>query len=153
MTENRAARYERVYEQLRGLIEGKSPDLVAAMATVCGVLHAKMPHHLWTGFYRVVGDQLHVGPYEGVVACQVLRGGGVCLRAVETRAAVVVPDVSAFPGHIACDRRARSEIAVPLLKDRRAVAVLDVDSNELAQFTADDAEPLERILGLLTPYL
>ena len=64
-----------------------------------------------------------------------------------------VPDVSAFPGHITCDKRARSEIAVPVLKDGRAVAVLDVDSTELAQFTADDAEPLERILGLLTPYL
>ncbi len=152
MTEDRGARYERIYEQLRGLIEGKSPDLVAAMATICSVLHGKMPHHFWTGFYRVVGDELHVGPYEGAVACQVLRGGGVCLRAVETRAAVVVSDVSAFPGHITCDKRARSEIAVPVLKDGRVVAVLDVDSTELAQFTSEDAAPLERILGLLAPY-
>lgn len=153
MTEDRGARYERIHEQLRGLIEGKSPDLLAAMATICGVLHAKMPHHFWTGFYRVAGDELHVGPYQGHVACQVLRGGGVCLRAVETRAAVVVPDVAAFPGHIACDGRARSEIAIPVLKDGRALAVLDVDALDLEQFTTDDVAPLERILGLLEPCL
>ncbi len=152
MTGNLDSRYERIYDQLRGLIEGKSPDLVAAMATICAVLHAKLPHPLWTGFYRVVGDELHVGPYEGAVACQVLRGGGVCLQAAATRTAVVVPDVSAFPGHIACDKRTRSEIAVPVLKDGQGVAVLDVDSLELAQFTTDDVAPLERILGLLAPY-
>ena len=153
MTGNRGDRYERIYEQLRGLVQEKSPDLSAAMATICAVLHAKMPHHLWTGFYRVAGDELRVGPYQGPVACQVLRGGGVCLHAVETGAAVVVSDVAAFPGHIACDPRGRSEIAVPVLKDGRAVGVLDADSAEPAQFTADDVAPLERILGLLTPYL
>jgi L-methionine (R)-S-oxide reductase len=151
--EERRARYERIREQLRGLIEGKSPDLLAAMATICAVLHAKMPHHLWTGFYRVVGDELHVGPYEGPVACQVLRGGGVCLRAVATGEAVLVEDVATFPGHVPCDARAKSEIAIPVMKDGGAVAVLDVDSAELAQFTADDVAPLERILALLTPYL
>lgn len=149
----REGRYERIYEQLSALIEGNAPDLLAAMATICAVVHAKMPHHLWTGFYRVAGDELHVGPYEGPLACQVLRGGGVCLRAVETGRAVVVPDVAAFPGHIPCDARARSEIAVPVLKGGRAVAVLDVDSAKLEQFTADDVAPLERILGLLSPYL
>ncbi|MEN6369116.1 MAG: GAF domain-containing protein [Thermotogota bacterium] len=153
MTENRGARYERIYEQLYGLIEGKSPDLIAAMATICAVLHAKMPHHLWTGFYRLAGDELHVGPYEGAVACQVLRGGGVCLQAVTTRSAVVVPDVAAFPGHITCDGRARSEIAVPVVKNGRVMAVLDADSVDGAQFTDEDVAPLERILGLLTPYL
>lgn len=153
MIGDRGGRYERIYEQLRELMDGGSPSLCAAMSTVCAVLHAKMPHHLWTGFYLVAGDELHVGPYQGPLACQVLRDGGVCLRAVATRAAVIVPDVAAFPGHIPCDKRARSEIAIPVLKDRDVVAVFDVDSSQLAQFTRDDVAPLERILGLLTPHL
>ena len=152
--EQRAARYERIYEQLRELIEGKSPTLEAAMATVCAVLHAKMPHHSWTGFYFVAGeDTLHVGPYQGPVACQVLRGKGVCLHAVETRGPVVIENVHAFDGHIACDPRSKSEIVVPLPREGAIVAVLDVDSDRPAQFTKGDIEPLERILSLLAPYV
>lgn len=150
---NRGGRYERILRQLQGLIVGASPTLIAAMATVSAVLHAKMPHHSWTGFYFVAGeDELHVGPYQGPAACQVLKGQGVCLHAVRTRVAVVVPDVAAFPGHIACDSRSRSEIALPLVKDGRVVAVLDVDSNEPAQFSAADVAPLERIVALLLPF-
>src|SRR5512137_1829458 len=150
---DRGMRYERIREQLEDLIVGKSPSLVAAMATVCAVLHGKMPHHSWTGFYFVAGeDELHVGPYQGPAACQVLKDRGVCLHAVRTRSSVVVPDVAAFPGHIACDARSKSEIAVPVIAEDRVVAVLDVDSNELAQFTAADVEPLERIVDLLHPF-
>ena len=146
--------YERIYAQLRGLIEGKSPNRMAAMATVCAVLHAKMPHHSWTGFYVVVSDdELHVGPYQGRVACQVLRGRGVCLQCVRSKQAIVVPDVEQFPEHIACDPRSKSEIAVPLLRGHRVVAVLDIDSDTLAQFDEDDIAPLTRILSLLRPYL
>ena len=153
MDERRAARYKRIYEQLRGLIEGKSPDLTAAMATICAVLHAKMPHHFWTGFYLVAGDRLHVGPYQGSVACQVLEGQGVCLEGVRTMKPVVVPDVQAFPGHIACDARSRSEIVLPVQKDGEVVTVLDVDSDRPDQFSEEDVEPLERIVSLLQPYL
>jgi GAF domain-containing protein len=152
----RAARYERIYAQLKDLIEGKSPNLIAAMSTLCAVLHHKMSHHFWTGFYFVspdAEDELHAGPYQGAVACQVLRGRGVCLHAVRTRQPVVVPDVEQFPGHIACDARSKSEIVLPLLKDGRIVAVLDVDSDKLAQFDQDDVAPLARILDLLQPYL
>ena len=149
---DRAARYERIATQLRRLIAGASPNLVAGMATVCAVLHAKMPHHSWTGFYFVAGeDELHVGPYQGPVACQVLKGRGVCLHAVATRGPVVVSDVAAFPGHIACDPRAKSEIVIPLIRDRRVLAVLDIDSSELSQFSSDDVAPLERIVELLLP--
>lgn len=149
---DREARYGRIAIQLRDLIAGRSPTLVAAMATVCAVLHAKMPHHLWTGFYFVAAeDELHVGPYQGPVACQVLKGRGVCLHAVATRAAVVVPDVAAFPGHIACDARSKSEIVVPLVHCGRVVAVLDVDSSELGQFGPADVAPLQRIVELLLP--
>ena len=152
--DRRAGRYQRIKEQLRELIEGKSPNLTAAMATIAAVLHHKMPHHFWTGFYFVAGeDELHVGPYQGPVACQILKGEGVCLHCAQTRAPVVVPDVEQFPGHIACDARSKSEIALPVMKGDRVVAVLDVDSEKLAQFTAGDIPPLMEILDLLQPYL
>ncbi len=154
MSEGRAARYERIYEQLKGLISGRSPNLTAAMATICAVLHAKMPHHSWTGFYLVAGpDELHVGPYQGPVACQVLRGGGVCVECVRRRGPVVVPDLAAFPGHIACDPRSKSEIALPVFGESDVRAVLDIDSRSPAQFDLDDVDPLMKILSLLDPYL
>lgn len=150
----RPARYERIYAQLSELVAGRSPSLVAAMATVCAVLHHKMSHHFWTGFYFVVGeDELHVGPYQGPVACQVLRGRGVCLHCARTAQPVVVPDVEQFPGHIACDSRSKSEIAMPLLNGERVVAVLDIDSERVGQFDQDDVAPLAQILSLLQPYL
>lgn len=152
--ERRAGRYERIYEQLKGLIQGKSPDLTAAMATICAVLHHKMPHHFWTGFYFVAGDdRLHVGPYQGPVACQILKDQGVCVHCAQTKEPVVVPDVEQFPGHIACDARSRSEIALPVLKGDQVVAVLDVDSDKLNQFDGDDVAPLAKIVRLLEPLL
>jgi GAF domain-containing protein len=150
----RPGRYNRIYAQLQDLIENKSPSLVAAMATICAVLHAKMSHHSWTGFYFVASDsELHVGPYQGPVACQVLRDRGVCLHCVRTRQPVVVPDVEQFPGHIACDSRSKSEIVLPVMKGEQMVAVLDVDSHKLAQFDEDDVAPLLKILSLLQSYL
>lgn len=151
---DRGKRYERVYAQLQELIEGKSPNVLAAMATICALLHAKMPHHSWTGFYFVAGDdELHVGPYQGPVACQILKGRGVCLHCVRTKAPVVVPDVHQFPGHIACDARTQSEIVLPVMKDGDVVAVLDIDSAKPAEFSHADIAPLGRILSLLEPYL
>lgn len=148
----RSGAYERLYAQLQPLIREKSPNLVAAMATIAALLHAKLRHHSWTGFYFVAAhDELHVGPYQGAVACQVLKGRGVCLAAATSKAAVVVPDVEAFPGHIACDSRSRSEIVIPLIKDKRVIAVLDIDSGSLASFDDDDVEPLGRIVALLEP--
>ncbi len=147
---NRQGRYKRLYDQLVPLIVGKSPSLIAGMATITALLHAKLGHHSWTGFYFVAGeDELHVGPYQGPVACQVLKGRGVCLACARSGKSVVVPDVEAFPGHIACDSRSRSEIVLPLLKDNHVIAVLDIDSDKLAQFDEDDVAPLERIVGLL----
>ena len=153
---HRTGRYERIYAQLQELV-AQSPNLTAAMATICAVLHHKMPHHLWTGFYLAPGDgvgqRLHVGPYQGLVACQVLEDGGVCLHSVATRQPVVVADVHAFPGHVACDERSQSEIVIPLLKGGRVVGVLDVDSDRLAQFDDADIAPLQRIVSLLDPFL
>ncbi|HCY86608.1 MAG TPA: diguanylate cyclase [Desulfobacteraceae bacterium] len=150
----RLARYDRIYHQLEDLIRDKSPGLIAAMATIVAVLHHKMPHHFWTGFYFTSDSgELHVGPYQGSLACQVLRDSGVCLHGVETAAPVVVKDVEAFPGHIACDARSKSEIVLPVKKGEKVVAVLDIDSEKLAQFDEGDVAPLQRILSLLTPFL
>ncbi len=153
MGQRRTDRYERITRQLSDLVADRSPSLTAAMATICAVLHAKMPHHFWTGFYLVAGDELHVGPYQGPLACQVLKGSGVCLHAARTRSTIVVPDVSAFPGHVACDARSKSEIVIPLVKDGVAVAVLDIDAAELRAFTDADIEPLTNIVHLLDPLL
>jgi len=148
----RPAAYERLYAQLEPLVKGKSPDLVAGMATIAALLHAKLRHHSWTGFYFLAGeDELHVGPYQGPVACQVLKGRGVCLASAVSKTAVLVPDVEAFPGHIACDSRSRSEIVIPLIKDGKVIAVLDIDSTHLASFDDDDIEPLGRMVALLEP--
>ncbi len=139
---------------MQDLIAGKSPNLVAAMATMCALLHHKMGHHFWTGFYFVADEnELHVGPYQGAVACQVLRDRGVCLHCARTRQPVIVPDVEQFPGHIACDARSRSEIALPVMKGTQVVAVLDIDSDKPAQFDEDDVAPLTKILSLLESYL
>jgi len=149
----RAGRYERIYNQLRALVI-KSPNLISAMATICALLHAKLRHHSWTGFYFVAGpNEMHVGPYQGLVACQVLRDTGVCLECARTKRPVVVPNVAEFAGHIACDPRSQSEIVIPILKGEEVIAVLDIDSHCLAQFDDDDVPPLSRIVDLLEPYL
>ena len=150
----RISRYERIYSQLEGLIRDKSPNLISAMATIVAVLHHKMPHHFWTGFYFTSETgELHVGPYQGTLACQVLRDTGVCRHSVIDKAPVVVPDVVAFPGHIACDARSKSEIVLPVMRGKEVAAVLDIDSEQAAQFDERDVAPLEKILSLLTQYL
>ena len=154
MDPRRAARYERIRNQLQELLEASSPSLVAAMATICAVLHAKMPHQFWTGFYLVHSEnELHIGPYQGPVACQVLRDRGVCLEAVRTRSPVVVHDVARFDGHIACDARSQSEIVVPVLHGEEVVAVLDIDATTTGEFSEADVEPLQRIVSLLHRFL
>ena len=145
-----AARYGRLREQLAGLFV-KTADPVARMATCCAVLHHKQPHFFWTGFYRLLDDRLVVGPYQGPLACAVLPGpDGVCGAALRTGAIVVVPDVHAFPGHVACYARSRSEIVVPVRDAAgRLVAVLDVDSDRPDAFGEADRLGLEAIVGLL----
>ncbi len=145
-----AGRYRRIGAQLAELFL-KTGDPTARMATAVAVLHHKMPHYFWTGFYRVVDGALVVGPYQGPVACAVLRGPeGVCWAGVRGGATVVVPDVHAYPGHVACDARSRSEIVVPV-RDRTGavVAVLDVDSERPDAFGEADRAGLEQIVSLL----
>ena len=146
----KSARYERIAAQLRELF-GATRDPVARMATGAALLHAKMPGFFWTGWYLLRDGELTVGPYQGPLACQVLRQhSGVCWAAIDRGASVIVPDVHAFSGHIACDPRSRSEIVVPLRDRSGAIAgVLDVDSKELAHFDETDRAGLETVVGLV----
>jgi L-methionine (R)-S-oxide reductase len=143
-------RYRRILAQLEGLTL-KTKDPIARMATVCALLHHKMDHYSWTGFYLVKGGRLVVGPYQGPLACLELEPGkGVCWAAVERSGPVVVPDVDEFPGHIACDPRSRSEITLPVFNQRNEVtAVLDVDSDRPGAFTRVDSHYLEKIVCLV----
>ena len=117
------------------------------MASAAALLHGKMPHFFWTGFYRLIDGDLLVGPYQGPLACmQLERGKGVCWAAVERGEPVLVPDVHAFPGHIACDARSKSELVVPLKdSEGNVVAVLDVDADRIDAFDEVDVEGLARI--------
>jgi L-methionine (R)-S-oxide reductase len=145
-------RYERVKAQLDELLR-KTAEPIARMATTAALVHAKLAGFSWTGFYRLVDGELIVGPYQGLVACQVLeRHTGVCWAAIDRGETVLVPDVHAFPGHIACDSRSRSEIVVPV-RDAGGtiVAVLDVDSLRPAHFDETDRAGLESIAAMTYP--
>ena len=135
-------------EQIGSLIAGET-DSVAMMANVCAAIQETMGF-FWTGFYRVVGDELLLGPFQGPVACMHIGfGRGVCGTAWKQRETIVVPDVEQFPGHIACSSLSRSEIVVPVFdKAGEVVAVLDIDSKELATFDDTDREYLEKIVNL-----
>jgi len=140
--------YRLVDEQIDSVCADEH-DPVALMSTIACLLHLGFGH-LWTGFYRVVpGNRLVVGPYQGSLGCmEIAMGRGVCGTAAAERRTVVVPDVSRFPGHIACDARSRSEIVVPVLGEQgRVLAVLDIDSESLAQFDDVDARALEALMG------
>jgi L-methionine (R)-S-oxide reductase len=129
---------------------GETLDEIALMATINSVLANRFEHYFWTGFYRVCGDRLVVGPYIGTVGClQIEFGRGVCGTAAAERKTVIVEDVNQFPGHIACDPNSKSEIVVPVFDRGGAlIAVLDVDSDRLDSFDEEDAAGLERIVRL-----
>lgn len=144
----RARAYEELEAQLRVVLDGIA-DPVAGMATISALLHHGFGH-LWTGFYRVAepGALLRVGPYQGSVGClEIAFGRGVCGTAADERRTVIVDDVHAFPGHITCDARSRSEIVVPVFDARdELIAVLDIDSEWPAAFDDIDRAGLERLM-------
>ena len=138
-------RYDLLYRQVVALVENES-DEIANMANIAAMIHATI-EPLWTGFYRVVGDELVLGPFQGPLACSRIKyGKGVCGTAWERGETLVVEDVEKFPGHIACSSLSRSEIVVPVWHDGKVVAVLDIDSTELAAFDKTDKMWLERIV-------
>ena len=138
-------KYRLLLEQIKALTEGET-DSIAVMANVCAAIHETMGF-FWTGFYRVVNDELVLGPFQGPVACMHIGfGRGVCGTAWEQRKSIVVPDVELFPGHIACSSLSRSEIVVPVLSANGEVkAVLDIDSKDLNTFDDTDRRYLEAI--------
>ena len=144
----KADAYDELAMHVDSVLEGID-DEIAAMATMSALLHHGFGH-LWTGFYRVVEPDrlLRVGPYQGTLGClEIAFGKGVCGTAAAERRTVVVEDVNAFPGHIACDARSRSEIVVPVTdRSGSLIAVFDVDSERPATFDDDDRRGLERLL-------
>ena len=142
--------YRRIADQLEELLQ-KSDDRTAHCATAAALLHHKMPGVSWTGFYFLKDGELVVDAYQGPVACQVLeRHVGVCWAAIDNDETQVVDDVHAFPGHIPCDERSRSEVVVPIHDaSGRPIGVLDVDSHRDAHFDAVDAQGYENIINIL----
>ena len=141
-------KYALLYKQVASLVESER-DTIANMANVAAMIHATFGFW-WTGFYRVVGEELVLGPFQGPLACsRIAYGRGVCGTAWKEARTQVVPDVEQFPGHIACSSASKSEIVVPMFKDGKVVAVLDIDSEHLATFDETDKMWLERIVELL----
>ena len=143
-------KYELLVSQIRALIEGEN-DVIAVMSNVGAAIHQTMGFW-WTGFYRVKGEELVLGPFQGPVACMhIPYGKGVCGTAWQRAETVVVEDVEQFPGHIACSSESKSEIVVPVFGgDGKVTAVLDIDSEKLATFDDTDRRYLEEICRLLT---
>ena len=141
-------KYELLYKQIEALVQGES-DQIANMANVAAMIHYTFGFW-WTGFYRVAGDELVLGPFQGPLACsRIGYGRGVCGTAWKEQRTQVVPDVEQFPGHIACSSLSRSEIVVPVWKEGKIIAVLDIDSEHLATFDTTDQKWLEKIVDLL----
>ena len=148
---DQAGRYRELIEQVPHLIEGE-PDLVANLANLSAALMEAIEAASWAGFYLRRGEELVLGPFQGRVACvRIALGRGVCGTAAAERRTVIVPDVTAFPGHIACDPRSRSEIVVPIERSGEVLGVIDIDSERLAAFGPDDAAALEQVAALIAP--
>ena len=146
---NKQELYENLLPQIKALVEGET-DMIANMANIAACLKDTL-HFWWVGFYRVVGDMLVLGPFQGPLACtRIRKGKGVCGTAWQNAETVVVPDVDAFPGHIACSSLTKSEIVVPIINKGVVVAVLDIDSEKLDNFDAIDRKFLEEIASVLS---
>lgn len=140
--------YKSLIPQIAAMLDGE-PDLIANLANISAALKEQF-NWFWVGFYLVKSDKLVLGPFQGPVACtRIAKGKGVCGASWEQAKTLVVPDVDAFPGHIACSSLSRSEIVLPLFHNGEVVGVLDVDSEELDHFDETDAQYLEQIVKLV----
>ena len=141
-------KYEELLPQIEALISDE-PDLIANMANVAAAIHMAT-NYLWVGFYLVKEDELVLGPFQGPIACtRIQKGKGVCGAAWATKQTQIVPDVDAFPGHIACSSDSKSEVVVPGIKNGEVKFVLDVDSNKLNELDEIDARFFEQAIALL----
>lgn len=145
--------YRELTEAARALVAGE-PDAVANMANVAALIWQFVPRLNWAGFYRTIDGELVLGPFIGKPACiRVPIGQGVCGAAAASGTTQLVADVHAFPGHIACDTASVSELVVPILRDGRVIAVIDLDSPEPARFDAEDAAGIEALAAVIAPSL
>ena len=148
-----ATMYKDLASALEGLVAGES-DAIANMANATGLIFETLPDVNWVGFYRNVGGELVLGPFQGRPACiRIKFGEGVCGVAAETRQVQRVEDVHAFPGHIACDSASNSEIVVPLIRDGELIGVLDIDSPKHARFTEEDEAGVVKLAEILSRIL
>ena len=147
--DNKQELYENLVPQIISLVDGEN-DVIANMANVAACLKDTF-NFWWVGFYRVVGEELVLGPFQGPLACtRIRKGKGVCGTAWQEAKTIIVPDVDAFPGHIACSSLSRSEIVVPIINKGEVTAVLDIDSEKLDTFDAIDLHFLEEIASALS---
>jgi GAF domain-containing protein len=147
-SDNKRDFYESLAQQLAALLQGE-PDAIANAANMSALIYELLPDLNWAGFYFMRGSELVLGPFQGRVACvRIPVGRGVCGTAAERMASVVVPDVHAFPGHIACDSASRSELVVPLIRNGAVLGVLDLDSPHPDRFDEDDREGCERLVRI-----
>jgi GAF domain-containing protein len=145
---DKAGDYAQLAEELGGLLAGER-DLVANAANTSALIFDALPELNWAGFYLLKGGELVVGPFQGKPACvRIAIGKGVCGTAAAQRRTIVVPDVNAFPGHIACDAASQSEIVIPLIQDGDLLGVLDLDSPRIGRFDELDARGLERLVAV-----
>lgn len=148
---NKRERYATLLPQVASLLDGET-DLIAGMANMAAALTQTFGF-FWVGFYRIIADRLVLGPFQGPIACtRIAFGKGVCGTAWERAETVIVPDVDAFPGHIACNSASRSEIVVPVKAAGEVIAVLDIDSDQLGAFDEVDRRYLEQMVALLTAH-
>jgi GAF domain-containing protein len=148
ISDNKRDFYVSLAQQLTGLLEGER-DMIANAANMSALIFQFLPDLNWAGFYFMRRGELVLGPFQGKTACvRIAVGRGVCGTAVERQESIVVADVHAFPGHIACDSASRSELVVPLIKDGRVLGVLDLDSPNPNRFDDEDREGCEKIVQI-----
>ncbi|PID03248.1 MULTISPECIES: GAF domain-containing protein [unclassified Sporosarcina] len=146
-------KYAQLITQLDALMSGE-PNVYANLSNASALLNQFFDRINWVGFYLMDGDELVLGPFQGLPACiRIPLGRGVCGTVAKTKEGLVVPDVNAFPGHIACDVASRSEVVVPLIKDGEVFGVLDIDSPELDRFTEDDLAGLTQVVKTLMKHI
>lgn len=151
MKMTKTEQYTQLIPQIKALIEGQS-NVVGALANVTALLKEAFNYYFWVGFYIVKDNNLQLGPFQGSVACYTIaKGKGVCGTSWDSQKTIIVDDVEQFEGHIACSSLSRSEIVVPVFKDNEVMAVIDVDSKDLASFDEHDAKGLETIAQLVAP--
>lgn len=149
----KAELYRELGEAARALTAGES-DGVANMANLAALIWQFVPQLNWAGFYRMVDGELVLGPFQGKAACiRIALGQGVCGTAAQSAETQLVADVHAFPGHIACDGASQSELVVPVLRGGQVIAVIDLDSPDLARFDAEDAAGIEALAAIIAPVI